>query len=419
VPSLDHSSGAPGLTDLPSIAERPLVSVEGWARFEARARNRRIERRLEAARAAIKARRFDEARAALAELHEIDASLPILPELAAQLAVAEQPSAKRPIVIGPYLAAAATFAALMMAASWLNDESLRPLHSFPIAQMTAAAPMVETSLPSDAAALSADFVLDTPAATSGEIAGAIDATTPVVPVVAPSPDRVVPQTAEALGRRAPDAVVPRASDTVVPRAVDPVAPRVAETVAPRAAGAIAEPPPAVARELQPPPGAIVERTWEPPPSPPVRAVEALSSPPAAASSAASGAAVAAAPAPARAPAEVPRTVEVDETRLVRDVLSRYQAAYDRLDAGLAHDVWPTVNQAALARAFGDLESQSITVNNCDVSLRADTAAATCKGLARYTPKVGSRQARVESRVWNFTLRKQARGGLIETARAER
>jgi hypothetical protein len=110
VPSLDHSSGAPGLTDLASTAERPLVSLEGWARFEARARNRRIERRLEAARAAIKARRFDEARTALAELHEIDASLPILPELAAQLALAERPSATRPIVIGPYLAAAATFA---------------------------------------------------------------------------------------------------------------------------------------------------------------------------------------------------------------------------------------------------------------------------------------------------------------------
>jgi hypothetical protein len=84
VPSLDHSSGAPGLTDLPSTAERPLVSLEGWARFEARALNRRIERRLEAARSAIQARRIDEARAALAELSEIDASLPMLPELAAR-----------------------------------------------------------------------------------------------------------------------------------------------------------------------------------------------------------------------------------------------------------------------------------------------------------------------------------------------
>ena len=412
MPSLDHSSGAPGLTDLPSTAERPLVSLEGWARFEARALNRRIERRLEAARSAIQARRIDEARAALAELSEIDASLPMLPELAAQLALAEQPATKRPVVIGPYLTAAATFAALMFAASWLNDESLRPLHSFPIAQMTAAAPIVETSLPSEAAAISIDDLLvDSPAATSGDVAGGIDVASPVAPAIAPGPDAVTPRTADAIGPRAPDAVVPRAAEPIGPRAADTVVPRAAETPPPV--------PPAVPRELQPPPGAIVERPWEPP-APPARApVESLSSPPAVASSPSSATAVAAAAAPARAPAEAPRAVDVDEASLVRDVLRRYQTAYDRLDASLAHDVWPAVNQAALARAFGDLESQSITFNNCDVRLRADTAAAMCTGSARYTPKVGNREARVEPRVWNFTLRKRTNGWLIETARAER
>jgi hypothetical protein len=125
-------------------------------------------------------------------------------------------------------------------------------------------------------------------------------------------------------------------------------------------------------------------------------------------------------APARATAESAPAIDVDETSQVRDVLRRYQSAYDRLDAALAHDVWPAVNQAALARAFSDLESQSITFNNCDVRLRsADTAAATCTGLARYTPKVGSREARVEPRVWNFTLRKRTGAWLIETARAQR
>jgi hypothetical protein len=147
-------------------------------------------------------------------------------------------------------------------------------------------------------------------------------------------------------------------------------------------------------------------------------VEPVSSAPAA-SPPASGTLAAAPPPPARAPAESARAIDVDETGLVRDALRRYQTAYDRLDAALAHDVWPAVNQAALARAFGDLESQSITFNNCDVRLRDDTAAAMCTGVARYTPKVGSREARVEPRVWNFTLRKRAGGWLIETARAER
>ena len=154
----------------------------------------------------------------------------------------------------------------------------------------------------------------------------------------------------------------------------------------------------------------------PPARPPVE-TETLSSPPVAASLPPRVAA--ATPAPARAPAERASVVDVDETSLVRNVLRRYQTAYDRLDAGLAHEVWPAVNQAALARAFGDLESQSITFNDCDVRLRTDTAAATCTGSARYTPKVGSRESRVEPRVWNFTLRKRAGGWLIETARAER
>ena len=412
MPSLDHSAGAPGLTNLPSTAERPLVSLEGWARFEARARNRRIERRLEAARAAIKAGRFDEARAALAELHEIDAALPILPELAAEIALAEQPKAKPLVGLGPYAAAAATFAALMLAASWLDNEGLRPLHSFPIAQMTAAAPMVETSLPTEPVPVSSDgLLLDSFAPTAGEIAGAIDAAPSGGLVPAPSPDAVVvPRTADAIGPRAPETVIPRAAEAVVPRVAEAVVPRAPEPAAPRPVEAIA-PPAAVPRELQPPPGAIVERG----PEPPLRPVETLPSPPAAASTAAS--AVAAAAAPPRPSAEPPRIV--DETSRVRDVLKRYQAAYDRLDARLAHDVWPAVNQAALARAFGDLESQSITFNNCDVRLRADTAAAKCTGSARYTPKVGSREARVEPRVWNFTLRKQADAWLIETARAER
>jgi hypothetical protein len=308
----------------------------------------------------------------------------------------------------------------MFAASWLNDESLRPLHSFPIAQMTAAAPILETSLPSEAAAVSIDDLLvDSPAATSVDVAGGIDVASPVAEAIAPGPDAVIARTADAIGRRAPDAVVPRAAKPIVPRAADTVVPRAADTVVPRAAETPPPVPPALPRELQPPPGAIVERTWEPP-SPPARApVESLSSPPAVASSASSAAGVAAAAAPARAPAEPPRAVDVDEASLVRDVLRRYQTAYDRLDASLAHDVWPGVNQAALARAFGDLESQSITFNTCDVRLRADTAAAMCTGSARYTPKVGNREARVEPRVWNFTLRKRTNGWLIETARAER
>jgi hypothetical protein len=101
------------------------------------------------------------------------------------------------------------------------------------------------------------------------------------------------------------------------------------------------------------------------------------------------------------------------------VLQRYRTAYDGLDARSAQAVWPAVNQVALARAFDGLLSQSLTFEACDVKLRGEVATATCRGSARYVTKVGSRDPRVESRVWNFTLHKTGSDWQIDSARAER
>jgi hypothetical protein len=109
----------------------------------------------------------------------------------------------------------------------------------------------------------------------------------------------------------------------------------------------------------------------------------------------------------------------DEEALVQQVLQRYRSAYDGLDARSARDVWPAVNQAALARAFDGLESQNLTFDACNVQLQGEVATATCRGSARYVPKVGSRSPRTEPRVWNFALRKNGTDWKIETARAER
>ena len=91
----------------------------------------------------------------------------------------------------------------------------------------------------------------------------------------------------------------------------------------------------------------------------------------------------------------------------------------RLDAQSARAVWPAVNEAALARAFDGLESQSLTFDACDVRQYGESATVTCHGSARYVPKVGSREPRVEPRVWNFTLRKSGADWKIDSARAER
>ena len=105
--------------------------------------------------------------------------------------------------------------------------------------------------------------------------------------------------------------------------------------------------------------------------------------------------------------------------MVKQTLQRYRRAYEGLDAQSAHAVWPAVNQAALARAFDGLASQAITFDDCDVQVRGASASATCRGTARYVPKIGSREPHVESRVWNFALKKDGTDWKIDSARTDR
>jgi hypothetical protein len=136
-----------------------------------------------------------------------------------------------------------------------------------------------------------------------------------------------------------------------------------------------------------------------------------------------------APVPAAAPPPPANTASVapaasmpappNDELLVKQVLQRYRKAYEGLDAPSAHAVWPAVNEAALARAFGGLQSQSLTFDACDVNVSGVAAAATCRGSARYVPKIGSHDPLVERRTWNFTLRKDGDDWKIESARANR
>ena len=117
-------------------------------------------------------------------------------------------------------------------------------------------------------------------------------------------------------------------------------------------------------------------------------------------------------------AAAPNAGAMDDS-LVRRALQRYRDAYEGLDARSAQEVWPAVNQTALARAFDGLQSQSLVFEACDVNLRGEAATATCRGSARYVPKVGSRDPRVESLVWNFKLHKAGSDWQIDSARTER
>ena len=365
--------------DLLTVSDRPLVSLEGFARFEQRARQRRITRRLDAARNAIHAGRFDEAHAALAEVREIDGSVPELAALAIQLRAALESRRPRPHTGGgALLVAAGTFGAIVLWTSWTGNTGL--LQSYPIAEIAALAPVPEAVWNAGGAALDTLDAPAAPAPTTGEM---------------PGPPLEEDRT-----------------DMLAAVAARPALPPPSERSAANVSAS--NPPPAPARAVVPdvaaPPAAS---RADPPVEPPINPQASV----AAFVPSAAPAIAAAAPIVTAPPARV--TPTVDDSGEVRQVLRRYQAAYERLDARLAQAVWPGVDRAALARAFEGLESQTLTFENCDVALNGATANAVCTGSTRYVPKVGSGDPRVEPLVWNFRLRKVESDWQIEIARAQR
>ncbi len=159
------------------------------------------------------------------------------------------------------------------------------------------------------------------------------------------------------------------------------------------------PPPSRVAVVSPPPVQPVSPPVTPPPSQPAAAPTA------------EAATVSRPPSPA--------PVAADDRVLVEEALSRYRRAYNRLDARSAQAVYPAVNASALARAFDGLESQSLQFDQCDIDMRNGSANVTCRGTSRYVPKIGNRDPRVEPRVWDFILRKDAGDWKIENARAGR
>ena len=114
---------------------------------------------------------------------------------------------------------------------------------------------------------------------------------------------------------------------------------------------------------------------------------------------------------AAAPVTRPAARDEDE---VRSILSRYRSAYDRLDATAAKDIWPSVNERALARAFEGLESQEVEFSNCRLAVSGNNAQASCAGTASYVRKVGSKVSQREPRQWTFKLKKQSNAWQIDS-----
>jgi tetratricopeptide (TPR) repeat protein len=357
--SAPDSPPAPAASAAPPPAPPPGAFVsEGYAKFEQRAKRRRVDRRLDAARLALETGRLKAAASALDEVIELDPNLPELPQLTAAFDDLRRKAEETHR--GPRIAAVGVFAVMILGASWLHEST--SLLSRP---MIAAVPPLATLAPIEPIVL--DLVA---AATASELDRVVEPIAPPpAPMLAAEPAEVRAVVAPAMERMPVDIL-----DLTPP--MPPAAP--------------AGPPAASA-----PRSAVHDASFDTP----VDVVAAVPPPP---------------PAP-----PAPVEISPDDSLLVNQTLQRYRVAYSGLDARSAQAVWPAVNQAALARAFDGLQSQSLTFDACEVRVRGELATATCQGSARYVPKIGSREPRTEPRVWNFSLQKAGGDWKIESARAER
>jgi hypothetical protein len=102
-----------------------------------------------------------------------------------------------------------------------------------------------------------------------------------------------------------------------------------------------------------------------------------------------------------APPTAPWSARADED--IRELLRRYEAAYDRRDVATAATLWPSLDQRALSRAFASLDRQDVSFERCDIDASGGRGSAVCVGTVRYVPRVG-RGVEKEGRItWTFDL----------------
>ena len=118
----------------------------------------------------------------------------------------------------------------------------------------------------------------------------------------------------------------------------------------------------------------------------------------------------------RAPAVAVVRETPSEQDQVQAVLARYQSAYHRLDAAAAKDLWPSLDQPALERAFRNLHSQELQFHECRLSVASTSAVATCTGAARYVTRIGNSSWKADAHEWIFNLKKDSDAWLIESVR---
>jgi hypothetical protein len=375
----------------------PLVSADGWARFEHRARSRRIDKRAEAAREAIGRARFEEAKAAIEEIRAIDATHPDIISLTMELDAAQHVGEPPSFRVGAAFAAVIVFASLILGGRWLGTPDAPPpapgAESVSTPTEPPAAPPVATSqaevarADEVAAAPEVELSLDDPDPAAADLQPTRAPAEPAFATAPPEPSRTTRDDA-------PPSAVERADRPFAwPPPTQPVTPPASQATATpdpdpgvpvaRGTAGLATPAPAAPAVAQPPvvaaaapPREVSAEPLTPTPAPPPPA----SQPDVALASNTRAAAV---------------SVRAADEELVRRALQHYRLAYESLDARSARTVWPGVNEEALQRAFDGLVSQQLTFSDCNVQVNGALGAAGSRGSVRYVPKGAGRDPRDE------------------------
>ncbi len=97
----------------------------------------------------------------------------------------------------------------------------------------------------------------------------------------------------------------------------------------------------------------------------------------------------------------------------------YEQAYERLDAHGAAEVWPSLDEQALKRAFNGLKEQELQFDRCQFNVGYAAATAVCAGSSRIVRRVGNATPLVESRQWTFHLKRIGDDWKIESVNTTR
>ena len=97
---------------------------------------------------------------------------------------------------------------------------------------------------------------------------------------------------------------------------------------------------------------------------------------------------------------------------IRDLLQRYSAALESLDAGAVKKVQPSLPADNLAKAFKDMRELKVAIDAVRVlSTDGATARVSCRVTQTLTPKAGSKQTSAVTRV--MRLRRETDSWVID------